>query len=550
MTKTLLQTVRIFSLAPVILVASTQLPAQSGGTSNPSSQAAAGQRSLEAALFQRVIEDIVRSKHAAKSAKTDKDRDAANDEARRRVVADLDPYIIFASGASLKAAFGSALQEWRTDVQTGTSSPSSPGSTSLVSKGSVPSLLGLAVENGALTQTTSGTSITFRTNPTGLIKALAKQGYTASGPDTDQDIVARFLRKASAAVTFNTGSSSTSGTSQGSQAGTFTGSTKQISSFEFRYDIINRRDPRDSRYTHIWKELRNNQQTSVAAKVHEFSDLLKGIKPPDEQRAKKYAGWLGDAQNRIDAADADVDATASNSVQSVVLKIADDFVKQFGDDPGLKDAATAAGQAFSEYLTTRGKIRDQISKSPIVTLDYIGTRQGTASTAAAMASSGAAPATPGTKLPDLSNIKLIIAGGTIGGATLTANASLTLFDSNPQPPDKGRIRDFQLSGQADIPLREIGNIGVPTLTFSGLFLSLRRQPLGMPVQVNGVNVNLKGNIGFAQAKVSFPVKKGSGVNIPLSITYASRTDLNKEHDIRGSLGMTLDLDSVFANMKP
>jgi hypothetical protein len=107
-----------------------------------------------------------------------------------------------------------------------------------------------------------------------------------------------------------------------------------------------------------------------------------------------------------------------------------------------------------------------------------------------------------------------------------------------------------LSGQVDIPLREIQNIGVPTLTFSGLFLALRQQPLGTPVQVSGVNVDLKGNIGLAQAKVSFPVKKGSGVNVPLSFTYASRTELNKEHDVRGNVGMTLHLDTVFANLKP
>jgi len=38
------------------------------------------------------------------------------------------------------------------------------GSTSLVSKGSSPSLLGFALEHGGLTQTTSGNTITFRGN--------------------------------------------------------------------------------------------------------------------------------------------------------------------------------------------------------------------------------------------------------------------------------------------------------------------------------------------------------------------------------------------------
>jgi hypothetical protein len=63
-------------------------------------------------------------------------------------------------------------------------------------------------------------------------------------------------------------------------------------------------------------------------------------------------------------------------------------------------------------------------------------------------------------------------------------------------------------------------------------------------------VNLKGGLGLAQAKVTFPVKKGSGVRVPLSITYASRTELNREHDVSGQIGVTFNLDSVFAAMKP
>jgi len=37
----------------------------------------------------------------------------------------------------------------------------------------------------------------------------------------------------------------------------------------------------------------------------------------------------------------------------------------------------------------------------------------------------------------------------------------------------------------------------------------------------------------------------NGVTIPVSFTDANRTDLNKESEVRGSVGLTLRFDSVF-----
>jgi hypothetical protein len=36
--------------------------------------------------------------------------------------------------------------------------------------------------------------------------------------------------------------------------------------------------------------------------------------------------------------------------------------------------------------------------------------------------------------------------------------------------------------------------------------------------------------------------KGSGVKIPLSLSYANRTELLKEKDVRGHVGVTFDMD--------
>src|SRR5579859_2683268 len=74
--------------------------------------------------------------------------------------------------------FAGILELRRFDKQVGASSGTS-GSTNLVPSGSVPALLGLAVEYGGLTETFSGTTVTFRTTPAKLLGVMTK----TYGPD-------------------------------------------------------------------------------------------------------------------------------------------------------------------------------------------------------------------------------------------------------------------------------------------------------------------------------------------------------------------------------
>ena len=60
-----------------------------------------------------------------------------------------------------------------------------------------------------------------------------------------------------------------------------------------------------------------------------------------------------------------------------------------------------------------------------------------------------------------------------------------------------------------------------------------------------MTIDRRGNLGVFQAKISIPVKD-SGVKIPISFTYATRTELIKGKDVRGNIGITFDLDSLLA----
>jgi hypothetical protein len=57
--------------------------------------------------------------------------------------------------------------------------------------------------------------------------------------------------------------------------------------------------------------------------------------------------------------------------------------------------------------------------------------------------------------------------------------------------------------------------------------------------------NSGGDIGMAQIKLTVPVK-GSGANIPISISYANRTELIDEEEVRGNIGVILNLDTLIA----
>jgi len=52
----------------------------------------------------------------------------------------------------------------------------------------------------------------------------------------------------------------------------------------------------------------------------------------------------------------------------------------------------------------------------------------------------------------------------------------------------------------------------------------------------------KGHIGIVQAKVTCSVK-GSPVKIPIALTWANRTELIKANEVRGNVGILLDMDS-------
>src|SRR6185295_9157089 len=130
---------------------------------------------------------------------------------------------------------------------------------------------------------------------------------------------------------------------------------------------------------------------------------------------------------------------------------------------------------------------------------------------------------------------------------LTFNGALTLFNSQPSTPGVNRLRDFQFATQFDVPFGEVGmGIGKPVLSFAGRYERLMTDATS---SIGATVPNTRGDIGVGQIKLVLPIKN-SGVRIPISFSFANRTELIKEREVRGNFGFTLDLDTLFAKFKP
>ncbi len=424
------------------------------------------------------------------------------------------------------------VQDTRTDKQNG-SDVQARGTTSLVLKGGTPAVLSWAVENGAATSTTSGSTITFRFNPLGMIQALNnKTGYFTAYDDNEKDPFTKFLRKTSFGVSFDTG--------RGDQPGVFTGNKRQLSAFSARYEFVSDRDPRNQRHATKWANLVDKTQvdyTNAAVKlrgslVEEPHCADPGLNPCPRARLIRaqfkdpvLQKWLEETNAQLRAIQP-ADGTTESAVVADVEKI---IRKQVGlisiDKIGgnTRNQIISFVESLDSYLTARDTLLDEIAKGKVMAFEYTNHRE--------------------VNAPDTSNFTFIAEKGTVGRMDLTFNAALNLYNQRPTKPNIKRIRDFVFAGQFDAPLREISGVGQPVFSIAGRF----ERTTGNAFALDGTLVpNTKGDVGSLQLKFLLPIK-GTGVRLPFSVTFANRSELIREKEVRTNFGFTFDLDRLFSN---
>ncbi len=197
-----------------------------------------------ASLYEKYVCQVVRDIKFHKTGGTELGVTIASDPTAKLTSAHDFQIALALIGMRDKPTYLVAAEEERTDKQIG-AGPQANGTTSLVVKGSAPTFLGIAVENGALAQSISGSTITFRGNPVGILQALANKGYLQSFEQSENNTFLRILKPFSFSFSFDTsrGNEQTN-TSPGSvpspMQNVFTADRQQLSQVTARYEFLSR----------------------------------------------------------------------------------------------------------------------------------------------------------------------------------------------------------------------------------------------------------------------------------------------------------------------
>ena len=440
-----------------------------------------------------------------------------------KTVVDTDsPKLLNAKSFLLKA------ETARTDKQIGADSKSK-GTTSIVSKGGIPAFFAFAVENGAATSSTDGTTMTFRVNPAGLLQTATGSDYVELFEERRQNSFLNLLGKTSLGFSFDT--------KRGFETPTFTGSERQLSAFSFRYEFINERSPQHSRFREKWSNfVKNPGQEFFDKQTELFTEIFLSNKPGDRGfKIPELQEWFDKVNAKLAERSSDIvklmnageNAKATDLMEELILAELDHLpVSKIRTSPTYSAFIDSIGNDLN-YVERRNDLFDEIAKGQVATFEYINFRE--------------------PIKPDTHSLRFIWEKGLWRGIDFTINGSLTFYNRKPTNPDVRRIRDFDLSGQFDIPLRraELGFLKDSVISFAGKYQRLNTDivdELGMIVP------GTKGDIGVGQFKWTIPIGD-TGLRLPLSFTFANRTELIKEKEVRGNFGLTIDFDSIIARFR-
>ena len=427
-----------------------------------------------------------------------------------------------------------AVEIVRMDKQVGSAGGAS-GVTSLVSNPVAPALIGLGVEYGSILQNTTGNTTTLRANLLGVSRMVLGSEQFPYCPVIDQagcTPVSRWLRRLSATTSFEN-TNQTIGTGTAAPVTTLAptpvdlfGNGFRMASWGARLDIT-ANDPSDAGFVDRFKgaieTLRVKQAVSDLSQS--IGDLF-GDTAPDAV----YVKWQAETLSVLKSASKDqFKKTLAQQLDSLMdqsLAANSDFIPKIA----------AIRRSSQNYFFERDTLLQQI-QSHQFSVEYTNLHA--------------------LNQPTTSNVRFIYSDQpSVTPLLITANAAITWYNSVPTGVTTGRLRDVQAAAKIDRRLGVIPNLGNAVLTIGGYYQWMKDDALieigpgnvapGSGIVLPGTAATLlgtKGNIGIVQGRVTLPI--GSTIKVPLSLTWSNRTELIKESDTRGQIGVTFDVGSLF-----
>lgn len=410
----------------------------------------------------------------------------------------------------------------RTDKQIGASAASA-GSTSAAEQTGFAQILGFAIEHGAIEKDVNGTTLTLSSSPYALVAAskgdtattykqsgyLARVGISASFNIENQDNVLSSARR------------------------------KQLNDWSIRSRLTPDRSARSQDVEDYWNQIKNQFEQPILVVTEEMVTEFQDDKQLNAKRKEivdrfntvSYKQAVNDIINDTASTDdqktvaitkiilCQVKADIFDQVRSGAFKI-DQKTRERIINVAIPNYAKAL-QAREDAVSAFEKEIKRLSLKPAATFAYSNTRTTTGS--------------------DYSVLKLLFDKRSSEDFKMVWNAGFSLYHKPDRSKNQQTLRDFSaalsLEGNAGRSpfLSSDVNEDKSQITFS---FTGRYQRLWENRHV----ANRKADIGVAQFKVNIPFL--SGLSLPISVTYATASELIKEKHVRANFGFTLDTDKL------
>jgi hypothetical protein len=411
------------------------------------------------------------------------------------------------------AQYIAAGETQRTDKQIGATASAS-GSTSAVDKAGLPSLLGIAIDHGAINQNISGSTLTLSSSGYGVLASL--KGDTAQTYH-DFSVYTRLGVTASYDL-------------QNQNDPLASVKRKQLSEWSAKLRLLGDHSPRSPEASQAFV---NQVLPVLQDKANALTKALAGIL--GDARARPIVTFSSETNKQINQYLDSADFNGSGAEQKITGIITDAVQQYIYSQWNVMGLTAADQQLLSNFLTSYKSATDGYVKSanafdtalaalankPTLTLAYANER--------------------GSGTPNYSVAKLLFEVKPQQSLQIDANASGSFYGNPDKSKNEQTFRDFTaaLGLQQDFGRSPFltDKTDKSQITFS---LSGRYERLQENQHIPGK----KADLAVANLKLEIPI--GAGISLPLSMTYANATELIKEHEVRGNFGITFDLDKLRA----
>ena len=421
----------------------------------------------------------------------------------------------------LENRFAAAVETRREDKQIGAAAGAG-GSTSLTEKTGIAKLLGLAIENGAVTQDVSGTTMTLSTSPYAVAAWI------------DGDTSSTYARYGAYSRLGISASFNVSDSSDPLQSAT----RQQLSQWEAKFRLLGDQSPRSSAAKAIFdaKVLPELQKVAAAQTEGESTLFMTASRNSKlqtfENDAKAaLASLFSTASLNTEADKASFVDQAANAIldalQTDIADQSDSLALSEDEKQRLKQAAQKFASAVDSYFqssTDFDAALKSLQEQQNATLSYLYKVQ--------------------SALSDYSMVTFLYAKKPGDFATITLNISGSFYHRPDPTKNQETFRNFiaalelrQDLGRSPFAAHQLDKSTI-TLSFSGRY---ERMP------ENAHQPGQKADLGFANVKLDIPI--AAGVSLPLSVTYGNSSEVKAESFVRGNFGLSFDLDKLYALVK-